>query len=169
MSLTYKEAYKHEAWGTPTVGVKILVSLPCELDDDAKSVISKADDMIFKALDKCYALQNTEGIEYGKEAKRNMLTLFDEPIFVEEIPNEYSSYDYHCPWFMVTTKIGHIKIGWRKRVIDIDWSKTIVKKLANVIFPNEEVTMGEYWIHAWGYDKAKQYLTKLFEAANESS
>lgn len=167
--LVYKEAYKHEAWGTPTIGVKILVSCEHEITDDEKRVLRQADDMIFAALDRGHFLQNQESIENGKEVKKKILALFNEPIFVEEIPNGYCSRAccINYPWFIVTTKIGHIKIGWRKRVINIDWSKTIVKATAENLFPNEEVTMEGHSIHAWGYEKAKEYLDILHKATND--
>jgi hypothetical protein len=167
--LIYKEAYKHEAWGTPTLGVKILVSCPHEFTDVDKMAFQKADDMIFKALDKSFMLQNDDSIEGGKEAKAKLLGLFEGPIFVEEIPNGYCSQAccIHYPWFIVTTKIGHIMIGWRKRVINIDWSKTTVKQTANDLFPNEDVTKIGHSIHAWGYEKAKIYLDILHKAKNE--
>lgn len=163
--LTYKEVYKHEAYGNPTIGVKILVSCNHELSEDEKSVLRKADDMIFQALDRGHMLQDEESIRHGKEMKEKILSLFDGAIFVEEIPNGYCSQAccIHYPWFIVTTKIGHIKIGWRKRVINIDWSKTNQKKSANELFPNEDVTKEGHSIHAWGYDKAKEYLKKLHE------
>jgi len=164
--LKYKETYKHEAWGTPTIGVKILVSCPHELSDEEKMVIQKANDAIFAALDKGYFLQDERNIKCVKETKEKILNLFTEPIFVEEIPNDYYSQDC-CPWFIVTTKIGHIKIGWRRRVINIDWSKTIIKKLANELFSNEDVTKDLYSIHAWGYEKAKEYLDILHKVNNE--
>lgn len=95
--------------------------------------------------------------------------LFDNPIYCKEIPNEYwgkdSGYGWSSPWLLATTTKGVIKIGWRKRVINIDWSQSDVTKTAEELFPNESVTKGSYsnprFIHAWGYDKAKEYLNKI--------
>ena len=63
-------------------------------------------------------------------------------IFVEEIPNGYCNEPCcsRLPWFIVTTPVGHIKIGWRKRVINIDWTNTLQKKNGHELFPNEDVT-----------------------------
>ncbi|MCK9429375.1 MAG: hypothetical protein M0R17_05185 [Candidatus Omnitrophica bacterium] len=102
-------------------------------------------------------------IEYNRINKENILKLFSCPIFVEEIPNEYCS-SYCCkhkPWFLVTTNKGIIKIGWRKRVINIDWTGSTIKETAHTLFPNEDVTRGEYFIHAWSLEKAKEYIDKL--------
>jgi hypothetical protein len=167
--LKYKEAYKHEAWGNPSIGVKILVSVDHELSDAEKMVLARADDAIHEALMKGHMLQDEESIKYAKETKEKILGLFDGPIFVEEIPNGYCSRAccVNYPWFIVTTKIGHIKIGWRKRVINIDWSNTIVKNRAEILFENENVTKDMQSIHAWGYEKAKEYLDILHKVNNE--
>ncbi len=104
-----------------------------------------------------------------EKVKNAQLTkLFDSPIFVEEIPNEYCS-DWccrHLPWFIVTTTIGRFKIGWRKRVISINWEDTINTKTAEELFPDEDVTKGEKSIHAWSEDKAQEYIKKIFNILN---
>lgn len=81
------------------------------------------------------------------------------------IPNEYSRGDpsYFGPWFMVETPRGRVKIGWRKRVINIDWGETAIQ-LPSGTFEDEDVTKGATFIHAWGTDKAVQYLRKIWEA-----
>ncbi len=87
---------------------------------------------------------------------------FDIP-YVETIGNEYCSQAccYKYPWVMVTTQKGHIKLGWRKRVINIDWSESDIDLDGNEIFKDEKVTTGDKYVHAWGYEKAIEYLTKL--------
>ena len=86
-----------------------------------------------------------------------------ETIYVEEIPNGYCNRYCckHLPWFVVTTKVGRITIGWRKRVINIDWEGSAITKKANELFPQEDVTKGDKLIHAWGYEKAKEYIGVL--------
>lgn len=85
---------------------------------------------------------------------------------IKPIPNEYSQHPVYAPWFEVKAKgLGVIKIGWRKRVINIDCSKVSKRKI-NIprLFKNEDVTQGVDFIHAWGWDKATEYLTKIREA-----
>ena len=83
--------------------------------------------------------------------------------YIELIGNEYCSQSccYHLPWIIVTTQKGRIKLGWRKRVINIDWSESDIESDGNEIFKDEKVTTGDKYVHAWGYDKAIEYLTKL--------
>ena len=62
---------------------------------------------------------------------------------------------------MVTTKKGKVKIGWRKRVINIDFADLSLIANAKEIFPDEDVTKFDHTIHACTYNKAKEYLEKL--------
>lgn len=97
---------------------------------------------------------------------RELVGLFPEPIFVEEIQNGYCS-DWccrHLPWFVVTTTAGRFTIGWRKRVIKIDWSGTRGTKTAKILFPNENVTKGERYIHAWSMEDAQRYISTVLNS-----
>lgn len=107
-------------------------------------------------------------------------------IFMEPIPNEYhradDPYAMGDPWYNVATPIGFIKIGWRKRVINIDWTRTILKSLVEdkygdgkprppggeELFPSivkdgETTTLGDYYVHAYGYEKVTKYLKVMVE------
>lgn len=101
------------------------------------------------------------------EERQAILDVFSSPhispIFVEEIQNGYCP-DWccrHLPWFVVTTQVGRIKIGWRKRVISIEWEDTVRTATAEELFPGEDTTKGEKFIHAWGYEKAKEYVMAI--------
>lgn len=78
------------------------------------------------------------------------------------IPNEYSVTDHSWPWIKFCTLGGMIKVGYRKRVINIDWSDT--KQHYRHLFEDEGVTLTDTYVHAWGKDKAIEYLTKIREA-----
>lgn len=97
-----------------------------------------------------------------------------EKLFVEagfkdismiEIRNEYCSIksDHHLPWYRVKTELGTIKIGWRKRVIKIDWSM-VNSPPEDVLslFSDENVTKCDDYIHAWSYEKAQEYLSRIY-------
>ena len=84
-------------------------------------------------------------------------------IFVEEIPNGYCKQPccHNLPWFVVTSPVGRIEIGWRKSVMSIEWKGTTVKQSGNELFPDEDVTKWETGIHAWSPLKATEYLRRL--------
>src|SRR6266478_5683517 len=65
------------------------------------------------------------------------------------------------PWWLVLTPFGLIQVGWRKRVISIDWASTDVR----TILTEDVVTKEETYVHAWGYFKAAEYLTTWKEVA----
>jgi len=103
--------------------------------------------------------------------KVELLSCFESPIYVNEIPNGYSNGPYWelFPWFEVTTKVGIITIGWRKRVIEIDWEKTRGTKGSDALFRNEDVTKGDYMIHAWSVSDAKRYIHEIITNTTESA
>jgi hypothetical protein len=72
------------------------------------------------------------------------------------IPNEYCPCDNCGPWFTAQMPFGTLKLGWRKRVINIDWSDTGLD--LQDLFINESTTKGAHFIHAWGVKKAVEYL-----------
>jgi hypothetical protein len=72
------------------------------------------------------------------------------------------------PWWLFQTKFGLIKIGWRKRVIVIDWSGTEFRFEGDRITTDVGITKTETMIHAWGEAKAVEYLT-MFRAIAESA
>lgn len=106
--------------------------------------------------------------EKAIQERSELLALFPNRIFAKAIPNGYIS-DWshkHLPWFVVTTEVGHFTIGWRKRVININWSETVGTKTAEELFEKEDVTKGDKYIHAWSLEKAKEYIYKIISTAD---
>jgi len=98
--------------------------------------------------------------------RASLLSMFKTPIYVEEIPNGYCS-EYCCrhrPWFVVTTSVGRFTIGWRKRVIQIDWKDTVGTKPAIELFPEEKTTMEDKYIHAWSLEDAARYIETVIKS-----
>lgn len=161
-----------------TFGLKIFVRMRTrKVFTDAKrfkfaceedyTVLYRAARDIKKGLETNSAKLDPEGPatrqSYRNEVERIYRDAGVTTIFVEELPNGYCS-DTCClnrPWFRVTSSIGHVVIGWRKRVMSIDWSTTTVKKSGEELFPEEKVTKLDHGIHAWGADVAVEYLKKL--------
>lgn len=164
--MKYISVSKTESHGSQSIGIEILVAHDRALtENECYDIQQKSKEIQEIILEKTISL-DPKAIASAAAERAQLVGLFSEPIFVEEIPNGYCS-QYcckHLPWFVVTTKVGRIKIGWRKRVINIDWSETTCKIPGGVLFPTEESTKGEkgennpYYIHAWTIDKAKEYI-----------
>lgn len=107
--------------------------------------------------------------QWLREARMTFTLAGISPVYVREIDNKYCG-PKCCPhrvWLLVTTRLGVIEIGWRKRVIVIDWSASDVTKTAAELFADEDVTKGVRMIHAWSYEKATEYLTKIAESMDD--
>lgn len=142
-------------------GVRILVA-GCEGID--LNFIREFGERIFEEIMSRKASQDPVLQEAKKQMIASLLSCFgDTIVYVEEIPNEYCprSCCLHRPWLLVTTPIGIIKIGWRKKVISIDWSESVLGADAETLFKDENVTKDGQLIHAWGYEKATEYIKIL--------
>ena len=91
---------------------------------------------------------------------------------VDELANGYwpRTPDYlelreSSPWWLVTTEYGAIVIGWRKRVIDIDWSRTALREIVT----SDDVTKSETHVHAWNAHNALKYLCALKDHARKET
>lgn len=132
--------------------------------------VEEAGRLVTKALEEIQAVRNQEFMNSVKAEKQSLISLFPDQVFVEEIKNGYGSghdwYDRMKPWFKITVpKTGHFVIGWRKRVIHLEWTGTSIKEEAKDLFPFEEVTKHEKVIHCWGLDKAREYVNILITKA----
>ncbi len=73
------------------------------------------------------------------------------------------------PWAIVTSEIGRVRIGGRTRVIDIDWSDSVVKADAPTLFPDVTDTKGGpggKFIHVYGNADATKILRRLAESCS---
>lgn len=105
---------------------------------------------------RCFAIQQ----------KRSERTFFESiflragvPAALLEIPNDYWK-GSPTPWFRAMTPKGDITIGYRKRVISIEWDR---KAGLPPSLEDENVTKDPGVIHAWGEDKAVEYLKAIYE------
>jgi len=166
-------ASSQQSWGGKGhSGVALLVKSPTPLGDAYDENYSWTLGLVGDAMKQVELHNHREDPERPKrEAKirEDLLKCFTkisttsrygQAVYVREIPNEYWG-EMGEPWLIVTTEIGHVKIGWRKRVIEIDWSDTDIKSSAEDLFPDENVTKIDKMIHAWGYEKATEYIKKL--------
>jgi hypothetical protein len=166
MNMEYKQLCASESYcSIGGFGLKILVAadnLPNLDQDTIRHAVYEAGDKILSEI-KAIIKQNDPETANEIKENRNIVKLFPEPVFVEEIPNVYCSSwcCRHLPWFVVTTLVGRIKIGWRKRVINIDWSETVGTESSDDLFADEDVTKGNKYIHAWSIEKARQYIETI--------
>lgn len=93
---------------------------------------------------------------------KKMYRIFNEYF---DISMENAEWHIKNSWWLAITEEGDmIKVGWRKRVISIDWEGTsfrqdCVDKQARMT--KDDVTIGTTYIHAWSNSKAVEYLTLL--------
>ena len=106
-------------------------------------------------------------MEIDKVIHQIMEAIYRDGLTFELLPNGYCNQPCcaHKPWFLCHTPDGDIEIGWRKRVISIEW-KDNFKPFDMSIFDREDVTKWERGIHAWGNNKAYEYLKKVKEFVN---
>lgn len=70
---------------------------------------------------------------------------------------DYDDIRRASPWFLVQTKYGLIELGWRKRVMVINWEDTNMDADITV----DQTTKTLRMVHAWSYPKAVEYLISL--------
>jgi len=104
-------------------------------------------------------------------ALRGILHATGIPGAVVEIPNRYwpegPDYDdVRKPWLRVFTPRGVIVLGWRKRVISIDWSDSALDRDGADVVAKPEVTHDNAMCHAWGYDQAVECLRRLWQGSS---
>jgi len=130
--------------------------------DTANYVIAEGDEASVRVFQfehhKCYKDKKAD------DEKKHFEEIFTAAGYnkheLKEIPNQYCPCERCAPWYLVKTEVGTFKIGWRKRVINIDWEKTKLLAVLS-LFAGEDVTKGEHYIHAWGKEKAIEYLAKM--------
>jgi len=85
-----------------------------------------------------------------------------EIVKIANIRNQYCDCIECSPWLTVTTKKGDITLGWRKRVINIDFGAMNDTVDIPTVFAKEDVTTSSNSIHAWGKDKCVEYLKTFY-------
>ena len=107
----------------------------------------------------------------SREEATSILTLAGlKPERMWELANGYwpdaPTYDdVRTPWWLAQTSIGLVRLGWRKRVLEIDWSATSTQ----VTVTEDDVTKELTMVHAYSQAKAVEYLTSLRKAAQKGS
>lgn len=73
-----------------------------------------------------------------------------------KIPNQYGSFDFNGPWFLVDTDLGLFRMGWRRHVIEV----------SRMPQPNESSAISlevRDMLHVDNYEALTAYLSNLTE------
>lgn len=167
----YHRACLVERFGDLDLGLEIRVA-GVKTDPHLASIIARHGDVLLKDIWLYAVSHDPQKIESRKNYREFLLGLFPpgQAPYAEEIQNEYCG-DPCCwdrPWLVVTGPRGRIKVGPRKRVYNIDWSDSTVGQSARELFPAEDVTMGDNYIHAWGDADFARYLATILNAPESS-
>lgn len=163
--------------GSKAYDVRIFANVTGLSEEKIGNICGRVSDQLVEDL-LCESIRNETGFE---EKKAKIIADYTQCLTaagmtytdIQEVPNEYCR--QHCclivPWAVYQTLNGPVKIGWRKHVLNISWTADIFGGFprANELFPNEDVTKGEYSIHAWGYSKATEYLKALSDWAKSKN
>ena len=109
--------------------------------------------------------------EIDKFTSQMISPLYKDSDYVYElIPNRYWYDCDYIPWFLFHTIDGDIIMGWRKRVISIEWQANYKPFDFNELFKDENVTKwvegGRRGIHAWSIEDAFRYLNTVLQTVN---
>jgi hypothetical protein len=140
-------------------------ALPEEIRNDISYDASRWIQRISETIKMEWAKENEADLRRAHVAELSELfkSAGFDPIYVEVIGNEYCSEAccYKYPWIIVTTNKGRIKLGWRKRVMNLDWSDLDIEVDGQDLFKGEKTTTGKDYVHCWSKEKAIEYLRKL--------
>ncbi len=78
--------------------------------------------------------------------------------------NGYTSRPGAPPWFNVETELGNIVIGWRKRVVNIDYSAVVDREL----FPSSGDTHYPGLRHVWTTEALVEVLRAILESSESA-
>lgn len=150
--LEFQYDFAHtESWGGMGGGFILSLSVGSSLkkfDDEDYWAIHRQVEEIEKILRGRIYKADPAAQQTAFKEKAELLSCFEQalPIYVEPVQNEYhrtgDPYGDMHPWFIVTTARGRIKVGWRKRVINLDWSASEIEAKAEDLFGAENVTKG---------------------------
>ncbi len=160
---TYSKYESSSSFGSVGVEIRIASSKFHASEENKKFITQLTDQLIEMVNLRIYRglPETTAKIEENEKIIRSFFG--GRAIYLEEVPNEYSNdfYYFDRKWFRVWTDKGPIKVGRRKRVWHIEWEKRTNPLYAGNLFKDEQVSIGDRWIHAWSDQDAARYIDKV--------
>lgn len=156
----YKLISSYETKGDVNLGIRISIAGNALTEEEEMTVRYAGYDLQDK-LTRLRLNRNPSNIALGEQMYGRLTECFPSPIYVKKVDNPYWPGDPNNMSLEVTTPKGIIVVGWRKSVIEIDWTKSDIYQDADELFPQEDVTKDTRMIHAWGYEKATEYIGVL--------
>jgi len=168
------QAYVQSGVADCEYGIRIMISYPGRVAGHTRWECQSAADKIINAMRVDDALVSENGAQTKIDNLNELQSLFngrkDKVGFFEEIPNRYGpegdAWYINQPWYKVHTLFGAMIVGWRKRVINIDWSGMPTVPAGKVLFPEvieEGITVGKDFVHAWSLTKGQEYVNKIID------
>lgn len=164
-----KIAYIESVGAEGHIGLAVFVlGTPADMTGDEAWEIQKLARPIHEMACTLVERRRPERAAETRNNAEQILGCFDGPIYVERLPNGYCSRPCceHRPWFQVTTRAGRIKIGWRKRVISIDYADTVVKTKAEDLFADRGMTKFDFQVHASDPEDARAVVQRILAAGD---
>lgn len=100
---------------------------------------------------------------WKNELKRAFVQAGYQKVSFATKPSGYHS--GYPDWYDVTTEIGVIEIGPRKRVVHIGVEGVPDVARLDILFKKEDVTKTQRYVHAWNHDKVVEYLRAILNSA----
>lgn len=162
----YKNGACIESWGDRfRIGVHIQIAGIPVSDEDGYLCMRHAESLKLELLT-AQVKRDPEVAKQKQEVVSRLSACFPEPIHVRQVPNEYCGQwcCEHLPWLIVTTKRGAFKIGWRKRVISLDWSGSDVAATAEAWISRPSLVTCSSGNNAWSYEDAARYVAAVLKS-----
>lgn len=164
MNLEYSRVFEREDVGSGgSFGVRIEIATDHDITEEERVTLHRVAEEVREAVGRVSIKLDATSQDEARREREALLGLFPPEYLWHAISNGYCPKwcCSHRPWFVIAAPIGVVTIGWRKSVINIDWSQSFLRDSAEDLFPSENTTKDGMMIHAWGYEKAKQYIDVL--------
>lgn len=156
-----------QSYGKYNFEMDIMVDAGRQLDDADRNSCRKLAEAIRDIIEGRTIELDPEMQAASRLQRQDILECFPNSVYWIPVENGYhgnTAYGRMFPWYRITTNRGIFTVGWRKNVINLDWSETNIKSSSDELFADEYGTKGYSYIHAYSYQKLKEYVSTLMES-----